>query len=115
MLDSTLAQALDPARPRKQGARLLIMSVLLTASIATACGRGEPPAAAQQGAAPQRQATPVKTIVLRSTEIPNSSEYVGTLKSRRSIDLNPQVDGQITEIFVKSGDVVKAGAPAHAD
>jgi RND family efflux transporter MFP subunit len=33
------------------------------------------------------------------------------MKSRRSIDLNPQVDGQITEIFVKSGDVLKAGAP----
>jgi len=111
MLDLTLAQALDPANHKIQTARLLLFAALLAASITTACGRGEQPAAAQQGAAPQRQATPVKTIVLRSTEIPNSSEYVGTLKSRRSIDLNPQVDGQITEIFVKSGDVLKAGAP----
>jgi RND family efflux transporter MFP subunit len=54
---------------------------------------------------------PVKTMILRSTEIPNSSEYLGTLKSRTSMDLNPQVDGQITDIFVKSGDHVRAGAP----
>ena len=86
--------------------------LLLAAAVAastTACG--------QQQAAPQAAATqappaaPVKTVILRSTEIPISSEYLGTLKSRRSIDLNPQVDGQVTEIFVKSGDWVKAGAP----
>jgi RND family efflux transporter MFP subunit len=111
MLDFALAQGVGPARHRIQAARLLFFATLLAASVTTGCGRGEQPAAAQQGASRQRQATPVKTIVLRSTEIPNSSEYVGTLKSRRSIDLNPQVDGQITEIFVKSGDVLKAGAP----
>lgn len=86
--------------------------LLLAAAVAastTACG--------QQQAAPQAAATqappavPVRTVILRSTEIPTSSEYLGTLKSRRSIDLNPQVDGQVTEIFVKSGDWVKAGAP----
>jgi RND family efflux transporter MFP subunit len=110
MLDSTPAQRLDCAHHTIQAARLILLSAVLAASIATACGRGEQPAAAQQPGG-QRQATPVTTIVLRSTEIPNSSEYVGTLKSRRSVDLNPQVEGQITEIFVKSGDVVKSGAP----
>jgi RND family efflux transporter MFP subunit len=86
-----------------------MLSALAAVSLAAACGRGQQPAGAQ-GAGQTRPAAGVQTIVLRSTEILNSSEYVGTMKSRRSIDLNPQVDGQVTEIFVKSGDVVKAGA-----
>jgi RND family efflux transporter MFP subunit len=110
MVDS-LSAVKVPAIRRRSGAptRLLILSIAV-AACASACNRGEQPAAAQQGRGPARQAA-VKTMVLRQTEIPTSSEYVGTMKSRRSIVLNPQVDGQITDIFVKSGDVVKAGAP----
>ena len=86
----------------------LLLAAAVT-TFTTACGQQQ---AAPQAAANQAPpAAPVKTVILRSTEIPTSSEYLGTLKSRRSIDLNPQVDGQITEIFVKSGDWVKAGAP----
>jgi RND family efflux transporter MFP subunit len=33
------------------------------------------------------------------------------LKSRRSANINPQVEGQITKIFVKSGDHVAPGTP----
>ncbi len=90
-------------------AAVWLLSAVAAATFTTACGQQQ---AAPQAAANQPPpAAPVKTITLRSTDIPSSSEYVGTLKSRRSIDLNPQVDGQVTEIFVKSGDVVKAGAP----
>ena len=38
-----------------------------------------------------------------------TSEYVGVLKSRRSSEIRPQVDGIITQIFVKSGDRVAPG------
>jgi len=41
--------------------------------------------------------------------VPQSSEYVSTIKSRRSATLQPQVDGRLTEIDVKSGDHVAAG------
>ncbi len=41
--------------------------------------------------------------------VPQSSEYVATIKSRRSATLQPQVDGRLTEIDVRSGDHVKAG------
>ncbi len=91
------------ARPAGCCALLAALAIL-----AASCGR--PEAAGPQTAA-QPQATPVKTIVLKPAEIADSSEYVGTLKSRRSTNLSPQVDGQITEIFVKSGDFVKAGQP----
>jgi RND family efflux transporter MFP subunit len=41
--------------------------------------------------------------------VPQSSEYVATIKSRRSATLQPQVDGRLTQISTKSGDHVKAG------
>jgi RND family efflux transporter MFP subunit len=41
--------------------------------------------------------------------VPNSDTYVATIKSRRSSTMQPQVDGNIVKIFVKSGDVVKPG------
>lgn len=43
------------------------------------------------------------------TTVQDSSEYVATIKSRNSATLQPQVEGQITKIFVRSGDQVKAG------
>jgi len=42
-------------------------------------------------------------------KIPDTSEYLSILKSRHSAAINPQVEGQITRIFVKSGDHVQAG------
>ncbi len=41
--------------------------------------------------------------------VPQSSEYVATIKSRRSTSITPQVSGVLTEIQVHSGDRVKAG------
>jgi RND family efflux transporter MFP subunit len=53
---------------------------------------------------------PVKTQVLQLVPIPDASEYLATLKSRRSAAINPQVAGQIVKINVKSGDHVSADA-----
>ena len=55
------------------------------------------------------QALPVKTLTVASKPVPRSDEYVATIKSRRSATLNPQVDGNLTEILVHSGQYVKAG------
>jgi len=41
--------------------------------------------------------------------VPQSSEYVATVKSRRSATLQPQVSGRLTQIRVTSGDHVAAG------
>jgi RND family efflux transporter MFP subunit len=40
-----------------------------------------------------------------------TSEYIAVIKSRRSSDVRPQVEGVITDIFVKSGDRVTSGTP----
>jgi RND family efflux transporter MFP subunit len=55
------------------------------------------------------QALPVQTVSVSLAPVPQSSEYVATIKSRRSATMTPQVSGLLTEILVHSGDHVKAG------
>jgi RND family efflux transporter MFP subunit len=52
---------------------------------------------------------PVHIQVVKTVTIPDTTEYLSVMKSRHSANINPQVEGQITKIFVKSGDRVKAG------
>ena len=52
---------------------------------------------------------PVQTVAVTLAPVPQSSEYVATIKSRRSATLQPQVQGMLTQIHVQSGDHVKAG------
>jgi RND family efflux transporter MFP subunit len=56
-------------------------------------------------------AMPVQVIVAETQRIADSTEYLAILKSRHSATINPQVEGQVTKIFVKSGDRVKTGTP----
>jgi RND family efflux transporter MFP subunit len=53
----------------------------------------------------------VKIVPAGMTPLDDATEYVATLKSLHSTTIQPQIDGQITQIFVKSGDRVAAGAP----
>jgi RND family efflux transporter MFP subunit len=55
------------------------------------------------------QAMPVKTVALQLQPVAQSSEYMATIKSRRSSTILPQVSGLLTKILVHSGDHVKAG------
>jgi RND family efflux transporter MFP subunit len=75
-------------------------------ALAAACQKG--PAGP---AGPAIQAMPVQVHVVQAQKISDSSEYLAILKSRHSATINPQVEGQITKIFVKSGDHVRAGTP----
>jgi len=75
---------------------------------AAACGGGD--SAGQGAAARDFPPTPVKIVDARGTPLEDTSEYVATLKSLRSTAIKPQIDGQITQIFVKSGDRVGQGA-----
>ena len=55
-------------------------------------------------------AMPVKVMEAKATPVNETSEYVATLKSRDSAVIMPQVEGQITQIYVHSGDKVSAGS-----
>ncbi len=58
---------------------------------------------------PAPQALPVNTQTVSLAPVPRVDEYVATVKSRRSASIQPQVDGSLTRILVKSGDHVRAG------
>jgi RND family efflux transporter MFP subunit len=76
----------------------------------TACACGGPQAT---GAAGGEVAFPPAAVTLaaaRTTDIEDATEYVATLKSLKSTVVQPQIDGQITQIFIKSGDRVGQGA-----
>lgn len=53
---------------------------------------------------------PVKVLEAHPMAVNDATEYVATLKSRESAVIMPQVEGQITDILVHSGDHVAAGA-----
>lgn len=90
---------------RRQLRLLVILCALALSAFSAGCSKKE--VAASQDA----PASPVKTVIVRPVAISDSSEYLATLKSRHSTVLNPQVEGQVTEIFVKSGDHVTPGTP----
>ncbi|MGB8028150.1 MAG: efflux RND transporter periplasmic adaptor subunit [Terracidiphilus sp.] len=86
--------------------RIYAMSWLVVAGLAaTGCQKKPAPAAG----GPQMQALPVQTVTVTMAPVAQSSEYVATIKSRRSTTVLPQVSGQLTEILVHSGDQVKTG------
>jgi len=79
----------------------------LLAGFLAGCGdKSAPSTAAAAGGA-----MPVQFQVAETKQIPDTSEFLSVLKSRHSSAINPQVEGQITKIFVKSGDRVKLGEP----
>jgi RND family efflux transporter MFP subunit len=90
--------------PLKDGLRIwLLFSVSVLASTALiACQKAA-------SAPPPPQALPVQTMQVSPAPVPQSDEYVATIKSRRSATLNPQVDGNLIQILAHSGDHVKAG------
>jgi len=53
----------------------------------------------------------VQVQLVESKRITNATEYLALLKSRHSASINPQVEGYITKIYVKSGDRIAAGTP----
>jgi RND family efflux transporter MFP subunit len=54
---------------------------------------------------------PVKVMEAQAVPVNDATEYVATLKSRDSAVIMPQVEGQVTQIFVHSGERVEAGSP----
>lgn len=81
-------------------------AVALTATLLiTGCGRTKTADAASAGP----QAMPVQVQPVSLNPVASTDTYVSTIKSRRSATMQPQVDGNITKILVKSGDAVKAG------
>jgi RND family efflux transporter MFP subunit len=81
--------------------------VLAVNGFTLACNRNPQPG---EAGPPQMPPTPVALQAAMLSPVDDTTEYVATLKSLRSTTVQPQIDGQITQIFVKSGDRVAQGA-----
>jgi RND family efflux transporter MFP subunit len=97
-----------------QSSTSCLFVTLLSLGAAAACGGSDSAAAGGGGGAGGRAggmpAMAVETVTLEPKPIEQTTEFVGTIKSRQSTDIQPQVEGFITRIRVKSGDRVGAGA-----
>ena len=88
----------------RRGAGIRVASFLALTAAATACGGGK-----QAGGAFPPMPVEVVTLVERPVE--QTTEFVATVKSRRSTTVQPQVEGFVTRILVRSGDRVRPGTP----
>ena len=94
---------MSASRPRS--AAWFAGSCLLAWLFAVACFKTS--ADRPAGGAPPAMAVQVR--VAQSEKVPEVTEYLSIVKSRRSANINPQVEGYVTQIYVKSGDHVAAG------
>jgi len=84
-----------------------LAAVLALAGMGMACGGNS-----VRGAVPQGPAgIPVRVETAQLVSVKDTTEYVATLKSRNSAVIMPQVEGQITDIYVRSGARVSPGTP----
>jgi RND family efflux transporter MFP subunit len=95
------------ANIRKLAAKGLLGAGLAASVITVGCSGN----AAQNPHASGPGGMPVKVLEATAVPVNDASEYVATLKSRDSAVIMPQVEGQITQIFVHSGERVEAGSP----
>ena len=86
--------------------------VIVAALLGAACSGGAAPGGAAPGG-PGRGGGPagVKIETLANRPLEDASELISTVRSLHSMTVQPQVEGRITRIFVKSGDVVRIGTP----
>src|SRR5579872_1250375 len=90
----------------KRFAQTVLFVALATSGASIGCSSHN----AQTAAADGPPGMPVKVQEARANAVSDASEYVATLKSRESAVIMPQVEGQVTKIFVHSGETVGAGA-----
>jgi RND family efflux transporter MFP subunit len=86
----------------------IVLALALALGALAGCG-GSP--AGRPGAGGGMPAMPVDIVTLAPKPVEQSGGFVGTVKSRRSATLQPQAEGFVTRILVRSGDRVAAGTP----
>jgi RND family efflux transporter MFP subunit len=85
--------------------------VALLAISLSGCQRNDPGAAHGPGSANgPPMAMPVEAVTLAAKPVERKTEYIATVKSRRSTTIQPQVEGFITRIPARSGQRVSRGA-----
>ncbi|WP_016952520.1 efflux RND transporter periplasmic adaptor subunit [Anabaena sp. PCC 7108] len=100
----------EPPNKSQRWLRLLLALVLILGggtAIAWKLLTPEKPNPAAANAPPP--GVKVKLSAVQAGTIEDSTEYIASLESRRSVNLQPRIQGQVAQIFVKSGDTVASG------
>ena len=95
-------------------ARSLVYPALgLMLAVTAACGGGSAESAGGGAGGPGggrgAMAMPVEMVTLEPKPVEQIGDFVASVKSRRSTTIQPQAEGFLTRILVKSGDRVKPG------
>jgi RND family efflux transporter MFP subunit len=88
---------------------VLLLLGLGTVLATEACRNGGEAQPQAHGGAPPPSA--VKVVTVESRPIEQTSEFIATIRSLRSTTIQPEVEGIISNILVKSGDRVQVGTP----
>jgi len=100
-------RSMTDRRDIRSGGRYHGTAVCLLAGAIAAAGCGGGQGAARPGGPPPAA---VEAVTLGNAPVEQTSEFIGTVKSRRSTTIQPQVDGIIRKINVASGARVAPGA-----
>jgi RND family efflux transporter MFP subunit len=95
--------AVSPSREVRSSRFLPSVLVLFASLLGVGCGKNS------NATAPVQAPLPVKVEEARAVSVSDTSDYVATLKSRDSAVIMPQVEGEIVQIAVHSGDRVTPG------
>jgi len=77
----------------------------MVSAIVSGCSRGG------EGGPQGPPAFPVQVQPIETSRVETTSEFVGALEAQRRVELRPERDGRIVNLFVSSGDRVEAGTP----
>jgi RND family efflux transporter MFP subunit len=95
--DSAMRRSPGPSPEFRSFGPLLAIAVVTAACGRQATARGGPPA------------MPVEVVTLAERPVEQTTDFVGIVKSRRSTTVQPQVEGFVTRILVRSGARVAPG------
>ncbi|WP_375478556.1 efflux RND transporter periplasmic adaptor subunit [uncultured Nostoc sp.] len=109
--EKTPQTSFEPPSGKRRWLWLSLAALLLLGGGATLVWRLlTPQNSAPSTANAQPQGVRVKISTVQSGIIEESSDFIASLKSLRSVTLQPKIQGQVTQILVKSGDPIVEGA-----
>ncbi|MBE8968357.1 efflux RND transporter periplasmic adaptor subunit [Nostocales cyanobacterium LEGE 12452] len=100
----------EPPSGKRRWLWLSLAALLLLGGGATLWRLFTPQNSAPSATNAQPQGVRVKISTVQSGIIEESSDFIASLKSLRSVTLQPRIQGQVTQILVKSGDPIVEGA-----
>ncbi|MDZ8183392.1 MAG: efflux RND transporter periplasmic adaptor subunit [Nostoc sp. ChiSLP02] len=100
----------EPPPKKRRWLWLFLAALLLGGGVTIVWRLLTPQNSAPSTANVQPQGVRVKISTVQSGIIEESSDFIASLESQRSVNLRPAIPGQIAQMFVKAGDSVVQGS-----